>query len=39
MSDSRWGDVEHWITEHVIPHDEALDGAVERSDASGLPPI
>jgi predicted O-methyltransferase YrrM len=29
--------MERWICERVIPRDEALDAAVQRSDAGGLP--
>jgi predicted O-methyltransferase YrrM len=32
-------DVERWIVDHLLPDDAALDGAVERADASGIPPI
>ena len=39
MSDPRWNDVEDWIRERVIPDDDALTEAVERSVAGGLPSI
>jgi predicted O-methyltransferase YrrM len=39
VEDQRFNDVERWIVDHVIPEDDALRQAVERADASGLPPI
>jgi predicted O-methyltransferase YrrM len=39
MSDDRYGDVERWVVDHLIPADVALRGAVERTDAAGLPAI
>jgi predicted O-methyltransferase YrrM len=39
VSDTRWQDVEDWIRDRVIPHDDALRESVERSDAGGLPSI
>jgi predicted O-methyltransferase YrrM len=39
VSDPRWNDVEDWIRGRVIPDDDALTEAVERSDAGGLPSI
>jgi predicted O-methyltransferase YrrM len=39
VSDSRWNDVERWICDRVIPSDDALREAVERSDAAGVPSI
>ena len=39
MSETRWHDVEHWIRDRVVHHDEALTTAVERSEAGGLPSI
>jgi predicted O-methyltransferase YrrM len=39
VDDQRVNDVERWIVDHLLPEDEALRGAVERADASGIPPI
>jgi predicted O-methyltransferase YrrM len=39
VSDERWDQVELWIRDRVIHDDDALIGAVERSDAGGLPSI
>jgi predicted O-methyltransferase YrrM len=39
VADQRFKDVERWITDHLIPTDDALREAVERSDAGGLPSI
>jgi predicted O-methyltransferase YrrM len=39
VDDQRFDDVEHWIVDHLIHADDALRGAVERSDADGLPLI
>jgi predicted O-methyltransferase YrrM len=39
VSDSRWNDVERWICDRLIPSDDALREAVERSDAAGVPSI
>jgi predicted O-methyltransferase YrrM len=39
MSETAWHDVEHWIRDRIVPHDEALATAVERSEAGGLPSI
>jgi predicted O-methyltransferase YrrM len=35
----RWDDVERWICDHIVPSDDALREAVERSSAEGLPSI
>ena len=39
MSDARWDDVERWIRDRIVPDDEVLRAAVERSTAEGLPSI
>jgi predicted O-methyltransferase YrrM len=39
VSDPSWSEVERWIADRLIGADEALAGAVERSDAGGLPSI
>src|SRR3954467_14116207 len=39
MDDQRVNDVERWIVDHLLPDDDALRAAVERADASGIPPI
>ena len=39
MNDPRWIEVEQWITGHLVQPDPALDGAVERAAAAGLPAI
>jgi predicted O-methyltransferase YrrM len=39
MSDPRWSEVERWISERIVPVDDALQGAIERSEAGGLPAI
>src|SRR4051812_46790208 len=39
MSDPSWSEVERWIAERLIGADDALAGAVERSDGGGLPSI
>jgi predicted O-methyltransferase YrrM len=39
VDDQRVNDVERWIVDHLLPDDDALRGAVERADASGIPPI
>ena len=39
MSDTTWNDVEHWIRDRIVHHDEALATAVERTAAGGLPSI
>ena len=39
MSETAWNDVEHWIRERIVPHDEALAATVERSESGGLPSI
>lgn len=39
MNQERWTAVDHYINEHVVPSDPALDAALEASVAAGLPPI
>ena len=39
MSRSRWEQVDSYLAETFVPRDEALAGAVEASDAAGLPAI
>jgi len=39
VSDPRWNEVEQWIGERIVPVDDALRGALERSAAGGLPAI
>jgi predicted O-methyltransferase YrrM len=39
VNDKRWDEVERWICDRVVPDDDALREAVERSDAHGLPSI
>jgi predicted O-methyltransferase YrrM len=39
VSEQGWNDVERWIRDHVVPDDDALREAVERSAAEGLPSI
>jgi predicted O-methyltransferase YrrM len=34
-----WTDVDRYITDRLVPHDEALRSALAASDAAGLPPI
>ncbi len=34
-----WAEIDHYIVEHLVPHDEALDAALDASTAAGLPPI
>jgi predicted O-methyltransferase YrrM len=34
-----WTDVDRYITERLVPHDEALRAALAASEAAGLPPI
>ncbi|HWY18159.1 MAG TPA: O-methyltransferase [Solirubrobacteraceae bacterium] len=35
----RWTAVDHYITDHLVPADPALEAALQDSDAAGLPPI
>jgi predicted O-methyltransferase YrrM len=39
VDDQRVNDVERWIVDHLLRDDDALRAAVERADASGIPPI
>jgi predicted O-methyltransferase YrrM len=39
VSDPRWSEVERWICDRIVPTDDALHEAVERSAAEGLPGI
>ncbi|MHB1782237.1 MAG: O-methyltransferase [Acidimicrobiales bacterium] len=38
-SQASWAEIDHYIVEHLVPHDEALDAALDASTAAGLPPI
>ncbi|MHB1598779.1 MAG: O-methyltransferase [Acidimicrobiales bacterium] len=38
-SQASWAEIDHYIVEHLVPHDEALDAALDASAAAGLPPI
>src|ERR1700675_2341411 len=39
MSRELWTEVDHYITDLLVPADPALDRALEASTAAGLPPI
>ena len=39
MSDPRWSQVERWVSERIVPADDALTAAVENMDAHDLPSI
>jgi predicted O-methyltransferase YrrM len=39
VNDPGWIDVERWICDRIVPSDDALREAVERSDAGGVPSI
>jgi predicted O-methyltransferase YrrM len=39
MDDTRWTDVDNYIAERLLPRDSALEDALFRNAASGLPPI
>jgi predicted O-methyltransferase YrrM len=39
MTEELWTAVDRYITDTLVPPDAALDGALEASDAAGLPPI
>lgn len=39
MSQEQWTAVDHYITDLLVPHDPALDEALQASGAAGLPPI
>ena len=39
MSDPRWNRVERWLTDRIVPADDALTAAVENMNAHGLPGI
>jgi len=39
MDEALWQSVDHYITEHLVGDDPALDEALARSDAAGLPAI
>jgi predicted O-methyltransferase YrrM len=39
MTEDRWTAVDRYITDHLVPSDAALDGALESSAAAGLPAI
>ncbi|MHB1974420.1 MAG: O-methyltransferase [Acidimicrobiales bacterium] len=38
-SQASWAEIDHYIVEHLVPHDEALDAALDASTAAGLPSI
>jgi predicted O-methyltransferase YrrM len=39
VSEPSWSDVERWIRGHVVPDDDALTAALERTASSGIPEI
>jgi predicted O-methyltransferase YrrM len=39
MDEERWRDVDEYLVSHLLPEDEALDEALARSEAAGLPRI
>jgi predicted O-methyltransferase YrrM len=39
MDEDRWRDVDEYLVSHLLPEDEALDEALARSEAAGLPRI
>jgi predicted O-methyltransferase YrrM len=39
VSDPRWSEVERWVSDRIVPADDALTAAVENMDAHGLPSI
>jgi len=39
MDEERWTEVDRYITQHVLPADQALEAALAASDAAGLPTI
>jgi predicted O-methyltransferase YrrM len=39
MTEALWTTVDRYITDMLVPSDAALEGALEASDAAGLPPI
>jgi predicted O-methyltransferase YrrM len=39
VSDPRWSEVERWISERIVPVDDALRSAIEQSKTGGLPTI
>lgn len=39
MGEPLWNDVDHYLTDMLVPADEALDAALADSEAAGLPPI
>jgi predicted O-methyltransferase YrrM len=39
MGDQLWADVDRYLTDLLVPGDEALDGALADSEAAGLPSI
>lgn len=39
MSAEIWSAVDEFVGETLVPHDEALQGALEAAEAAGLPPI
>jgi predicted O-methyltransferase YrrM len=39
MTEALWTTVDRYITDMIVPSDAALEGALEASDAAGLPPI
>ncbi len=39
MSREQWASVDHYIADHLVPPDPALDAALRGSEAAGLPPI
>jgi predicted O-methyltransferase YrrM len=39
MDEDRWRDVDEYLVSHLLPDDDALDEALARSEAAGLPRI
>jgi predicted O-methyltransferase YrrM len=39
MTDVLWAEVDHYLTDHLVPTDPALDSALAAADAAGLPAI
>jgi len=39
MNDHVWTDVDEYIADHLVPHDDALAAALTESEAAGLPQI
>ncbi len=38
-SQASWAEIDRYIVGHLVPHDEALEAALDASAAAGLPPI